>query len=318
MRSINIAMLCPMPNDATSIYRAWGPLNRLRKTMNLHLNEATDWKWHNMKNNDIVFLQRPFQPHHMEAAAGARHVGLPLWVDFDDNLLRVPKSNPFKGMYTGCERVVIKCVEKADVVTVSTQPLLEELSQFSDKVLLVPNAPDPDIWGEPDLSWKGRKNIVLWRGSETHAKDLFQWKDEFLESYESMRGNWKWAFLGWEPWMYTEHMDPNDFMFEPFKDYFSFVSDMKKIRPKIMIFPLEKNPFNMAKSTNVCDDAQWSGALLVTPYWFCHEKNCTQEMETAVNNCEGGYDPANVPPPQTKLDRSNDIRREIIESLVGK
>jgi glycosyltransferase involved in cell wall biosynthesis len=319
---INIGMLCPNPGDGTSYYRAWGPLNELRKSMpELNLMSKDGWEWPDMGNIDIGFIQRPFQVNHAQACMFAKKNGVKVWADFDDNLLDIPRSNPVYDQYKGKQEHIISSLDFADVVTVSTEELAKVYGKYNHNVKVVENGINTKDWGSPDLEWEGRQNVILWRGSPTHQGDLYHAKEAILDAYRSLPG-WKWVFLGYEPWFITEEMNENDYAYEPFKNLHDFVYDLKSIRPRVTIFPLDDNELNRGKSLNCVEDATWIGSLFVCPKWHSSAPNFFEEIkeaalasldkgftETALKDSMGGV---------RTLKKQNEKRRELILSLIGR
>ena len=319
---INIGMLCPSPGDGTSYYRAWGPLNELRRTMpELNLISKDGWEWPDMGHLDICFIQRPFQQNHVDACAFAKTNKIPLWIDFDDDLLNLPRNNPWKMQYEGKNNNIMKCLALADMVTVSTESIAEGFRKYTKNVMVIENGVNEKDWGKPDLSFEGRFNTILWRGSQSHQGDILNAKEAILDAYKSLPG-WKWVFLGWEPWFITEKMDEDDFAVEPFKNLHDFVSDLKSIRPRVTIFPLDDNKFNHGKSLNCFEDATWIGSMFVCPKWYANAPNCFEDIKKAAQaSLDQGLHKAalesSIKTVKT-LANQNEARRALILSLAGR
>ena len=103
MKKKNLYTLIPNPTDGTSLYRGWGPLSRIKK----HLPEvefivANTVDWSVLINCDGAFLQRPFTEGHLKICEMIKNMGIKLWVDYDDDLLNVPRSNPTFENYSTC------------------------------------------------------------------------------------------------------------------------------------------------------------------------------------------------------------------------
>jgi hypothetical protein len=50
--------------------------------------------WPMFSDCDVLFLQRPHAIPQLMAAKDARRLGIPVWLDWDDDLLAAEKSNP--------------------------------------------------------------------------------------------------------------------------------------------------------------------------------------------------------------------------------
>ncbi len=274
---ISIMVLAPSPKDATSFYRCVGPLAALKREVEgLSLVFTSDINWASLATCDIVFMQRPFKSSHVEIMKMAKANRKPVWVDYDDDLLNVPPSNPASSIYNKEEtmRNVVNLVAMADFVTVSTQELKRRFSTFpgrdgklltlNKRVEVIPNAFNEQLLGEP--AWPARNRLVTWRGSETHDKDLFTFTKQLSAVAENCP-NWNWNFTGSPFWLTIEHMPHNrTTVVEPIDpiEYFEFV---KRICPSIMVVPLHDCPFNRAKSNIAWIEGSYAGAVTLAPDW---------------------------------------------------
>ena len=283
---INIAMMCPKPEDATSFYRAWGPFQHLRKIMEINLVQHPIWTWVEISGMDVAFVQRPFQPNHLEAVQEFKRHKVPIWMDFDDDLLHIPYENKHHELYLKDVKTNAKCVELADVVTVSTETLKTVYSKYNPNVQVIKNGLDPIQMGTISQSWAGRSNTIMWRGGESHEGDLFSDMGNLLKFYKDFP-KWKWVFFGHNPKFMTQQMmniDPKRFIFEKGVDIFRMKDVFKRYLPKIMIFPLNDNGLNRSKSLNAWQDATWNGSLFVAPKWYANFPNCYEYLDQAIKD----------------------------------
>jgi Glycosyl transferases group 1 len=94
---------------------------------------------------------------------------IPLVVELDDNLfLKDPDDLEYGGHLDSLARLV----EAASLVTVSTEPLREALSDRAKDVAVVPNALDERLWGPPPHRESSLGTRLLFFGTRTHADDL--------------------------------------------------------------------------------------------------------------------------------------------------
>src|ERR1035437_2744530 len=119
-----VLVVAPDKTDATSFYRCAGPFSALRKTNpEIQFVYPSEMNWTYIKNSDVVFLQRPFNDEHVRVAELAKEMRVPLWIDYDDNLLELPADNPVQAIYneTKVQNNIRYMLAIADHVTVSTQ-----------------------------------------------------------------------------------------------------------------------------------------------------------------------------------------------------
>lgn len=266
----NLAVMCPNQKDATSFYRALGPLGALRKqTRSLNLTFSGEYSWSVMGLIDVLFVQRPYTKPHLILIEMARASGVPVWVDYDDDLFNVPTDNPAFKLYSGAEvqKTMIDCMKKASLVTVSTPPLRERFSKINSECLVIPNAfNDFLLETKRPKSMKQRHPLVMWRGSATHTRDLLAFSGEIDALFAGYR-QWTWNFMGYNPWFLTDKLDPKRCLVTDAMDpieYFEFIS---KIQAALQIVPLHDSLFNRAKSNIAMIEGAYAGSVTVAPAW---------------------------------------------------
>lgn len=281
MRSkIRIACSIPDPADGTSFYRAMGPLQAMVKEaarygerMNVPQLEivlppksAAGWElsWDWVAGCDIVFMQRSWNEAHVGFAELAKSLDLPVWIDWDDDLAAVRRSNPrFRQHYEDSDRVKFnrqRMVELADVVTAPTKELARRVAPTKARV--VENACMFKFHNTP------RARRVSWRGGDSHQEDV----DRFLpEVFELARlpqfGRWQWMFMGDVPWQVQKAVPDTRLEIENGAGLTMFVPLWALKGPWVHIVPLANNPFNLCKSNNAWIEATCVGAVTVAPDW---------------------------------------------------
>lgn len=264
MRQITLMYMMPDEADATSFYRAKHPLSLLRKSMNLTFINSNAWNYSTVAPADVVFMQRPFTPQHLQVAEIVKNNRKPLWVDYDDDLFSVPKWNPTSAVYNKDEiqKNVAQICAMADIVSVSTQALAERIAPLNKNIRVINNG-----WHDELLPYEPppteRHMLISWRGSNTHRKDL----SLIAESVMNVARKYPqvtWMFVGENPW-FTDFMDEKQFRFIPPMDPIQYFSFMKKSRPAIHFTPLVDCPFNRSKSNISHIEATWAGAVSVAP-----------------------------------------------------
>jgi hypothetical protein len=184
MKLPRVLAICPAPSDATAFYRAVWPLARLEREGRITFQVVTDDHWIEFAKADIIFLQRPHLPKYVKMAQEAKLWGKTLWVDYDDLLFKVPETNPAHKIYSNesVQGSMKVCLELADIVTVSTEPLREALSVYNKNVVVLPNAIDLDLLNYRNVNWTARKTLIAWRGGSTHEKlAYFQYYLRYLK-----------------------------------------------------------------------------------------------------------------------------------------
>lgn len=286
MRSL--MMFAPNPTDATSFYRAVGPLQHLKRKMGFQLQVGSDVNWATLKGTDAVFLQRPSQANHCKIIDMARDNGKPVWVDYDDDLFAVPRSNRTYRIYNSgnIQNNIAQCLAKADVVTVSTETLRKKFSEIlelvkaakpeeemnldSSKIHVVPNAYDTDFAkGEPRTK---QNKLVYWRGSGTHDKDLLLFTKDMKRAVANHL-DWTFNFIGESFWHTIEELssipnikDTNIIETESL-DPTQYWKMIYLTNPALVMVPLWDCPLNRAKSNIAWLEGIHAGAACLGPNW---------------------------------------------------
>lgn len=289
--------MCHMPNalDATSLYRGVGPLQSLRRRMgrDIEMRIGGDVNWGTLKGIDAVFMQRPAMDSHVQILNMAHANRKPVWVDYDDDLYHVPFNNRTFKLYSNpkIQNNISTLIAKADVLTVSTPQLaetfraiLEQIGRAQQKepglklspgkIHVVPNAYDIEHLDPLSDATKAphQRNIVCWRGSGTHDKDLMAFTPEICKAV-GRHLDWTYNFVGEPFWWTMEQLDqvkgvkPTTVIQTETIDPIEYFNFLKNTLPALMIVPLEDCPFNRAKSNIAWVEATHAGAVTLAPDW---------------------------------------------------
>ncbi len=280
---MNLLCSIPHPKDGTSLYRGVGPLQLLGRTDNVRIMITNDMDWTTLKGADMVFFQRPALPDRVAAMRMCKLNGKRVWVDYDDNLHAIPLCNrryPTYG-HPEVQHNIATMVALADHVSVTTDHLAESmchlLRQFPNngdfilnpsKVVVIPNAYDPEI--QPDLTKdrRPRRKHVIWRGSDSHCKDLMVHTKEICEAIAA-HPDWTFEFLGEPFWWTIEEIrkiaKPQQVSVTRAMDPIEYFRYLERQSPSLVIVPLEDIPFNRSKSNIAWIEATAAGAVTLAP-----------------------------------------------------
>lgn len=339
MKQIRLGVISPDINDATSMYRAGGPLSSLHNHIDVkidYLKTATNMS---LLHNDVIFMQRPFLPDHLGAAKMVKRLKLPLWCDFDDFMFDIPKDNPGYRQYSSKEvqSSVFEIMQLADVVSVTTEFMKDKYTELAiingkerplcKNVVVVPNAYDPRFHGIPSKP-SGNK-LISWRGSKSHEKDLMVFKEPILQFLNANK-DWKIEFVGGVPWHFEESFDKAQATFTEPMDWFFYMEHMRKIAPSIHIVPLYDSVFNRCRSNISWIEATCFGAVTICPNWggwthpgtigYFDVDDLSRALSKADTWREGAKDFTEASfyeiNKRFHIDQSNEKRAEIIEGLI--
>lgn len=263
---LKVLVLSPVPTDTTSLYRAIGPLSRLVAQRKVQMQFAPEVNWATISPTDVVFMQRPFTNAHFQMARMVKLQGKPLVVDYDDFLFDVPSWNPTRARF-GAENIqknMAEIIAMADQVMVSTEDLKRLLSPLNDNIHVVPNAYHTHLFAHYQGKWsEPPKKIVLWRGSNTHEKDVFS-VAESLVRVARAHPDWMFTFLGTDFWQLRESLG-KQYVHVPAVDPLEYFQAIHDIRGRIMITPLVDCEFNRAKSNIAWLEGTHAGMACLGP-----------------------------------------------------
>lgn len=236
----------------------------LQKLGKIRIVESDFFEWSHLVGVNMIFMQRPYRRSECELMNFAKELNIKVWVDYDDDLLSVPQDNPAYGTYNNPETkaAVRYLIKNADAVSVST----EALKYLREDAIVIPNSLNLNLFkfNKPNTN----SPIIVWRGGDTHQRDLSLFLDELVQvNEESLEINKdaKMFFLGYKPWFITERLKPKSWVSAASNDVVTYHSILQHIKPKVMFVPLADNKFNDAKSNIAWLEATMAGALTVAP-----------------------------------------------------
>jgi hypothetical protein len=260
---MNILIVTPNQIDTTSYYRAWGVFPQITRAMpDIHLlsDKGRSMTWVDINQMDLVFMHRPYTLDQLNFAMYAKEMGVPLWVDYDDDLTSIPEWMSFYQTYMNeqTQKLIQTFLSVADVVTVSTQALAERFKSVARLLDVIPNALNDDFLLKETPVYSDKK-IVMWRGSETHHVDLLNYSDQIKSCLT--RDDWEWMYFGYNPWFLpkTKHI--------PVMDPVMYFKTIRSIAPSVMFTPLVDDTFNRCKSNINWMEATMAGAVALVPGW---------------------------------------------------
>lgn len=276
---IKILEVNPNSNDAMSLYRGRLPLIRLQKKyrgeIEFHPNSRggevhTEWDYLNIF--DMVFLMRPTGRHMAEVVNACNLFNIPVWVDYDDLLTDIPIDNPAHPI--NAQQKINKDIESildgCTFATFSTEYLKQKMGhKILEKSHVIPNALDLEIFRRPSLS--GTQKKIIWRGSHTHDRDLYEFRGpirEVVRKAQQDKTGWMIEFMGMNPIYITDYVDA---YYAKYMSKSAYINYLSKVNAKINIVPLshrkEEIDFNKSKSNISWLETVYGGAISLAPDW---------------------------------------------------
>lgn len=192
---------------------------------------------------DVLLMHNTLHDAHITALqAYQRHNKVTVMFGQDDLMFALPPSNPyFNTVYKDIKKRLRKCLDLADGVIVTTEPLADALRAMTTDVRIVPNMLPRTVWGGlRSLRRQGSRPRVGWAGAQQHGGDLALIADVVRQTADEV----DWVFFG----MCPESIRPYVKEYHrgvPFADYPRMLASLNL---DLAIAPLERNRFNEAKS----------------------------------------------------------------------
>jgi hypothetical protein len=254
---------------AVSFYRAAGIAKDLERRLQCVVDTLswTDFMidWTALMRYDIVMIQRGYQGQQVLLCKKVKQIGIPLWLDYDDDLFSVPPENKAWSIYEDPEvqRDIITMLSMADVISVTTDDLKNSFSQYNDNIVVIPNAFN-DIMLDKDRILQPRSKNIIWRGSETHVYDIMVYND-VIDKFIKEHPDYQFVFMGFNPWFLSKA--PN-LKFVKQLDILEYFEAGMKLTPAVVQVPLHESIFNRCKSNIAFIEGTYWGATSIVPeFW---------------------------------------------------
>jgi glycosyltransferase involved in cell wall biosynthesis len=203
-----------------------------------------------LKWADIIFLQSTIDPRAIaDAWAYKIERGKKIVVDFDDTI-EYKEDSPLvkRQKNANMKPWLMELAKIADLITVTTQTLKDELSEFNKNIHVLPNYLDLEMW-KPSVPNETGMIRVGWSGSLTHKFDLWMIASvikRILKKYDNV----KFLSCG-DPRIDDMFSDIDPIKHESIKgtsEYLGWPMLARTLAYDIAIAPLEDNHFNQCKS----------------------------------------------------------------------
>ncbi len=264
---MHIGVLAPIPSDGTSWYRAAMPFQDLARAKRHRVTFITEQvDWHIMAGFDVVVLQRPMLPSHLQFGLQAKAFKIPVWVDFDDLQLNLPPWNAMAPVFNQeqCQNTFKQACAIADVVTVATSYLANECKKYARNVVVVPNAwPDRHLPVYDPIERK--EQCVMWRTSDSQRADHHVAAEGIIPVVSEIP-NVKIIGIG-SPTLFQDYIPQDRFSYIPWQNPVDYFHTLLRIAPSINIKAMQDHPFNRAKSSIAWMEGAMAGAITVAPDW---------------------------------------------------
>lgn len=150
-----------------------------------------------LEDSDIIFIQRASHEYFLKWIPYIQSKGKKVIFDIDDNLWKIPVTNPASHAFSSRNLKLIKSImQLCNGITVSTQPLKDFFldNRFNTNIHVIPNMIN-NVFENPPKKEKVR---IGWIGTSTHAGDFS--KDLIFALRElKKRNDCELVFMGYNP-----------------------------------------------------------------------------------------------------------------------
>jgi hypothetical protein len=246
---------------------------------------------------DVVYLHRPHTALDFHIIERSKLLGVPLWIDLDDDLEYITADNPSYSLFANSQakECIAHAIREADILTVGGECHAERLRrEYKRDVILRPTALDDRLL-PLKKPFKFSKKIA-WRGSESHRTDLLYYQDELSEvlkkiTYESL------TFFGLNPYWLDWDAIPYQWVDktqDPFQFYVAFTAHNACFH----LTPMIDTEFNRVKSNLCWSDATLAGSIVFAPDYLpeyqrpgvYHYKEGSTRFKDALLDCFESYE----------------------------
>lgn len=264
---IRLGIITPNATDACSWYRTFGPLTQLSKEIEIDLFHPPKLDWVEAGKMDVCYMQRPYAPEHETAAMILRKAGVPLWVDFDDNLWDVPTWNQAHKHFANeqCQRVLRNVCASAHTISVTTPALAEYIYARTAKIpAIVPNTLQDRFPLKPPTEGKP---LVWWRGGKQHKRDHLV-VGEMMRAIAEADKEARFLAFGDDPhWTEDPVFSGRLEVVTDALDILFYHEELYRRSPGLLLYGLDDCEFNKSKSTCSWLEATMCGSTVVGPDW---------------------------------------------------
>jgi len=239
--------------EASAYIRIISPFNKLGVHLIDGLREGLD-DLDLIREADVVIIHR-FFPGSLQSLHNlidkCKYYNKKLIFDIDDLLFDLPKhhSDRLNFSFTEALLPIYQVIQAADLVTVSTTYLKDQINELNDNIIVLPNYIDDDLWEfKPVGKDRSQELIIGYMGTKTHIRDLEIIAPALLEILDRFSGRVLFKIYGFEP---PEILKQHQFVLFDSKfdlDYTKFVRYFQTCDVDIGIAPLSYNLFNKCKS----------------------------------------------------------------------
>ena len=229
-----------------------------------------------MKKRGDIWVTKPMDAMHIlvELFADRDFTGAKIVIDLDDDPFNLNRKHPGYQSFVDKKPQYEYVIKNADRIICSTQQIADAVKHLNNKITVIPNAIDLDIWKVKKKKRTDGKIRIGWFGSASHLVDL-PIILPFIEEIENKYPEVEFHLVGMVD---VDFQEGRRFHHQPTKGYEEYPQFLADMDVDIAIAPLLDTKFNRAKSNiKWLEHSMLETPMVlsrVTPYKECveHEK----------------------------------------------
>lgn len=246
--------------SATEWYRLL-PLNYIsHPDLSITRSTEREIKAHLIDIYDVIIISRPSSEAVLNLIKLAKDLHKKVIIDFDDNVLHVPATNPMHLTYESEKANTIRCLALADEIWVATEGIKQSFRLYNKNIHVIENAHNDTVFKVKDKMPFGNKKRVMWRGGGSHIGDIYQPAvSEWIVKTINSNKKWDFYWLGQKFEWIEYRVKHKNFFHNPGASTVQFYKMMHEMNPEIFFYPLTDSLFNRSKSNVSFIESTYSG-----------------------------------------------------------
>ena len=248
-------------SQASEFYRAM-PLDYIQNKQ-LQITRSTERTVtsHTLNPYDVVIIFRPSSQYHLSLIKLAQDLNKKVIIDWDDQPLCLPETNPMYEHYETEKQTTISCLSFANEIWVSTQAIKDAFLIYNQNIHVILNAHNDYVYKVADKKPFGIEKKVMWRGGASHTGDIYQpgiceWIVRLINKNKDCDFYWLGQKFEWIEY----RVKYGNFYHHPGASTIQFYKLMHEINAQKFFYPLTDSPFNRAKSNCSWIESTYSGS----------------------------------------------------------
>lgn len=240
---------------ACPVIRLSSPLSWLQKEalvelVELNINGDKELFLKNLHSLDILVIARntPTEISYNELQTLLAGHKPKLVYETDDAFYNIDKHSSVYNYYQSNMPKIMEYIEKADLVTVTTQQLEKHLSKINSNCVVLPNILDETIWKFNTANNNKQGPIrILFAGTPTHEKDIQAISKALVRIAKEYKDKIELVLWG-NTFKEFKTLNIKKEFIEFDTNYFNYAEKLQSLKIDLAIVPLQDTPFNRAKS----------------------------------------------------------------------